>query len=78
MGGPWQFWIDRGGTFTRIVGFDMGRTSTDVALCDGAYARSFETEIAGVRLRVPILAINTVAAGGAIVIETPGGGGYGA
>nr|WP_287799845.1 hydantoinase/oxoprolinase family protein [Acidiphilium sp.] len=47
MGGPWQFWIDRGGTFTRIVGFDMGGTSTDVALCDGAYARSFETEIAG-------------------------------
>ena len=56
MGGPWQFWIDRGGTFTRIVGFDMGRTSTDVALCDGAYARSFETEIAGVRLRMPMLA----------------------
>ena len=56
MDGPWQFWIDRGGTFTGIVGFDMGRTSTDVALCDGACARSFETEIDGVRLRMPMLA----------------------
>ena len=58
--------------FTRIVGFDMGGTSTDVALYDGAYARSFETEIAGVRLRVPMLAINTVAAGGGSILEFDG------
>jgi 5-oxoprolinase (ATP-hydrolysing) len=47
-----------------VIGFDMGGTSTDVALYDNAFERSFETEIAGVRLRAPMLAINTVAAGG--------------
>jgi 5-oxoprolinase (ATP-hydrolysing) len=54
---------------TRVIGFDMGGTSTDVALYDGAYQHSFETEIAGVRLRVPMLSINTVAAGGGSVVE---------
>jgi 5-oxoprolinase (ATP-hydrolysing) len=55
--------------FTRVIGFDMGGTSTDVALYDGAYQHDFETEIAGIRLRVPMLSINTVAAGGGSVIE---------
>jgi 5-oxoprolinase (ATP-hydrolysing) len=50
--------------FTKVIGFDMGGTSTDVALYDEAFERRFETEIAGVRIRAPMLAINTVAAGG--------------
>ena len=50
--------------FSRIVGFDMGGTSTDVAHYDGAFERSFDSVVAGVRLRAPMLAINTVAAGG--------------
>lgn len=58
--------------FTRVIGFDMGGTSTDVALYDNAYQRSFETEIAGVRLRAPMLAINTVAAGGGSVLSFDG------
>ena len=54
--------------FTKVIGFDMGGTSTDVALYDNAFERSFETELAGVRLRAPMLAINTVAAGGGSII----------
>ncbi len=53
----------------RVIGFDMGGTSTDVALYAGTLERSFETEIAGVRLRVPMLAINTVAAGGGSILH---------
>ncbi|SIT75150.1 hydantoinase B/oxoprolinase family protein [Pontibaca methylaminivorans] len=48
----------------RLIGFDMGGTSTDVSHYAGAYERSFETEVAGVRLRAPMMAIHTVAAGG--------------
>jgi 5-oxoprolinase (ATP-hydrolysing) len=59
--------------FERVIGFDMGGTSTDVALYDGAYQYSFDTEIAGIRLRVPMLSINTVAAGGGSVIEFTAG-----
>ena len=54
--------------FSRVIGFDMGGTSTDVALYDNAFERSFETELAGVRLRAPMLAINTVAAGGGSIV----------
>jgi 5-oxoprolinase (ATP-hydrolysing) len=50
--------------FDRVIGFDMGGTSTDVALYAGRFERATETEIAGVRLRVPMMAIHTVAAGG--------------
>lgn len=50
--------------FDRIIGFDMGGTSTDVALYAGQFERAFETEVAGVRMRAPMMAINTVAAGG--------------
>jgi 5-oxoprolinase (ATP-hydrolysing) len=56
----------------RIIGFDMGGTSTDVALYDGAFERTFETEVAGVRLRAPMMAINTVAAGGGSVLHFDG------
>jgi len=57
---------------TRIIGFDMGGTSTDVALYDGAFERAFETEIAGVRMRAPMMAINTVAAGGGSILQFDG------
>jgi 5-oxoprolinase (ATP-hydrolysing) len=50
--------------FTKIIGFDMGGTSTDVSHYNGEYERTLETEIAGVRLRAPMMAIDTVAAGG--------------
>ncbi len=58
--------------FSCVIGFDMGGTSTDVALFDKAFERRFETEIAGVRLRAPMLAINTVAAGGGSVLSFDG------
>jgi 5-oxoprolinase (ATP-hydrolysing) len=58
--------------FSRVIGFDMGGTSTDVTLYDNEFERTFETEIAGVRLRVPMLAINTVAAGGGSVLTFDG------
>jgi 5-oxoprolinase (ATP-hydrolysing) len=50
--------------FTRAIGFDMGGTSTDVARFDGRFERVYETVTAGVRVRAPMLAIHTVAAGG--------------
>ena len=55
-----------------VVGFDMGGTSTDVALYAGAFERSFETEVAGVRMRAPMMAINTVAAGGGSILQFDG------
>ena len=58
--------------FDRIISFDMGGTSTDVALFTGAFERSSETEISGVRLRAPMMAINTVAAGGGSVLHFDG------
>ncbi|MFN3575676.1 MAG: hydantoinase B/oxoprolinase family protein [Tabrizicola sp.] len=50
--------------FDRLIGFDMGGTSTDVSHFAGQYERSFETEVAGVRMRAPMMDIHTVAAGG--------------
>ncbi|MDF1855926.1 hydantoinase B/oxoprolinase family protein [Pseudooceanicola sp.] len=50
--------------FTRLIGFDMGGTSTDVCHYAGSYERSFETEVAGTRMRAPMMHIHTVAAGG--------------
>ncbi len=55
-----------------IIGFDMGGTSTDVALYDNAFERAFETEVAGVRMRAPMMAINTVAAGGGSILHYDG------
>jgi 5-oxoprolinase (ATP-hydrolysing) len=56
----------------RIIGFDMGGTSTDVALYAGQFERAFETEVAGVRMRAPMMAINTVAAGGGSILHFDG------
>ena len=61
-----------GAGFERIIGFDMGGTSTDVALYDGAFERTWETEVAGVRVRAPMMAINTVAAGGGSILQFDG------
>ena len=47
----------------KIIGFDMGGTSTDVSHFAGAFERAFETEVAGVRMRAPMMRIHTVAAG---------------
>lgn len=58
--------------FDRIIGFDMGGTSTDVSHFNGEYERTFETEVAGVRLRVPMLSIHTVAAGGGSILSFDG------
>jgi 5-oxoprolinase (ATP-hydrolysing) len=52
----------------RLIAFDMGGTSTDVALYDGALPQRFETEVAGVRLQAPMMNIHTVAAGGGSVL----------
>jgi 5-oxoprolinase (ATP-hydrolysing) len=58
--------------FDKVIGFDMGGTSTDVSHYAGEYERSFETEVAGVRLRVPMLRIHTVAAGGGSILTYDG------
>jgi 5-oxoprolinase (ATP-hydrolysing) len=60
------------GGFTRLIGFDMGGTSTDVAHYDGEYERSFETLVAGVRMRAPMMHIHTVAAGGGSILSFDG------
>lgn len=58
--------------FGRIIGFDMGGTSTDVCHYDGEFERSFETEVAGVRMRAPMMQIHTVAAGGGSILHYDG------
>ena len=50
--------------FEQLIGFDMGGTSTDVSHYNGEYERAFETQVAGVRMRAPMMQIHTVAAGG--------------
>jgi 5-oxoprolinase (ATP-hydrolysing) len=58
--------------FERVIGFDMGGTSTDVSHYDGAFERTFETEVAGVRVRAPMMYIHTVAAGGGSILHFDG------
>ncbi|WP_131195779.1 hydantoinase B/oxoprolinase family protein [Lichenihabitans psoromatis] len=59
-------------SFDRVVGFDMGGTSTDVSHFAGEYERAFETEVAGVRMRAPMMLIHTVAAGGGSILHFDG------
>jgi 5-oxoprolinase (ATP-hydrolysing) len=59
--------------FTRLIGFDMGGTSTDVSLFDGGYPRRFDNRVAGVRLNVPMMSIHTVAAGGGSILRFASG-----
>jgi len=56
----------------KLIGFDMGGTSTDVCHYDGAFERAFETQVAGVRVRAPMMAIHTVAAGGGSILHFDG------
>ena len=58
--------------FPHLIGFDMGGTSTDVSHFDGEYERAFETEVAGVRMRAPMMLIHTVAAGGGSILHFDG------
>ena len=58
--------------FERVIGFDMGGTSTDVSHYAGEYERAFETLVAGVRMRAPMMSIHTVAAGGGSILHFDG------
>jgi 5-oxoprolinase (ATP-hydrolysing) len=58
--------------FELVITFDMGGTSTDVAHFKGEYERQLDSEIAGARMRVPVLAINTIAAGGGSILYFDG------
>jgi 5-oxoprolinase (ATP-hydrolysing) len=58
--------------FDRVIGFDMGGTSTDVSHFAGEYEREFETMVAGVRMRAPMMSIHTVAAGGGSILHFDG------
>lgn len=58
--------------FDKVIGFDMGGTSTDVSHIAGEYERTFETQVAGVRLTVPMLRIHSVAAGGGSILTYDG------
>lgn len=62
----------RSAGFDHVIGFDMGGTSTDVAHFSGDYERSFETEVAGVRMRAPMMSIHTIAAGGGSILHYDG------
>jgi len=58
--------------FGRVIGFDMGGTSTDVSHFAGEFERQYETQVGGVRMRAPMLSIYTVAAGGGSVLHFDG------
>lgn len=58
--------------FEKIIGFDMGGTSTDVSHYAGEYERNFESDVAGVRMRAPMMSIHTVAAGGGSILMFDG------
>ncbi len=58
--------------FDKIIGFDMGGTSTDVSHYAGEFEREFETQVAGVRMRAPMMSIHTVAAGGGSILHFDG------
>lgn len=58
--------------FDQVIGFDMGGTSTDVSHFNGEYERAFETVVAGVRMRAPMMHIHTVAAGGGSILHFDG------
>jgi 5-oxoprolinase (ATP-hydrolysing) len=62
----------RSAGFAKLIGFDMGGTSTDVSHYAGEYERAFETEVAGVRMRAPMMLIHTVAAGGGSILHFDG------
>jgi len=60
------------GGHAKVIGFDMGGTSTDVSHYAGEFEREFETQVAGVRMRAPMMSIHTVAAGGGSILAFDG------
>ena len=58
--------------FDKVIGFDMGGTSTDVSHFSGEFERVFDTQVAGVRMRAPMMSIHTVAAGGGSILHFDG------
>ncbi len=62
----------RAAGLARVIGFDMGGTSTDVSHYAGEYERAFDTKVAGVRMRAPMMSIHTVAAGGGSILHFDG------
>ncbi|HEY2929313.1 hydantoinase B/oxoprolinase family protein [Piscinibacter sp.] len=60
------------GRAVHVIGFDMGGTSTDVSHFAGEFERAFETQVAGVRMRAPMMSIHTVAAGGGSILSFDG------
>jgi 5-oxoprolinase (ATP-hydrolysing) len=64
--------VSQAAGFDRVIGFDMGGTSTDVSHFAGQFEREFDTQVAGVRLRAPMLGIHTVAAGGGSILHFDG------
>lgn len=59
--------------FNKVIGFDMGGTSTDISHFAGEYERRYESEIAGIKLRSPMMRINTIAAGGGSILHFSNG-----
>ncbi|NUP84554.1 MAG: hydantoinase B/oxoprolinase family protein [Burkholderiaceae bacterium] len=64
--------LGRPGDTVKVIGFDMGGTSTDVSHFAGEFERAFDTQVAGVRMRAPMMSIHTVAAGGGSIISFDG------
>ena len=64
--------VSQAAGFDRVIGFDMGGTSTDVSHFAGELERVFDTQVAGVRLRAPMMSIHTVAAGGGSLLHFDG------
>ena len=64
--------VSRRAGIEHLIAFDMGGTSTDVSHFAGSYERAFDTKVAGVRMRVPIMRIHTVAAGGGSILQFDG------
>ncbi len=64
--------VSRAAGYERVIGFDMGGTSTDVSHYAGEFERAFDTQVAGVRLRAPMMSIHTVAAGGGSILHFDG------
>ncbi len=72
MARPAQLGLGDAAEGLRVIGFDMGGTSTDVSHYAGEFERAFETQVAGVRVRAPMMAIHTVAAGGGSILAFDG------
>lgn len=68
------FELARAAGFSRLATFDMGGTSTDVALCDGAPGLTYEAEVGGLPVRTPMCDIHTVGAGGGSIVAADAGG----